>query len=75
MNDSVLPLITPEISASTVLQQQPMAHHQWGFDFMVAIRIIWYLFCITKIISIAFFTRPKPSIRERVLRKILISHS
>lgn len=74
MNESVLPLITPEIP-STSLLQQPAPHYQWGLDFMLALRVIWYLFCFTKIIAIAFFTRPKPSIRERVLRKILISHS
>ena len=48
---------------------------QEGFDFMMILRIFWYIICIAKIISIAFYSRPKPTIRERVLRKFLISHN
>ena len=46
-----------------------------GFDFIMLLRIIWYVFCFFKILSIAFFSRPKPTIRERVLRKFLVSHN
>lgn len=73
MNESIIHTITPDMGSPSM--PPPTATQQWTFDFMVALRVIWYLFCLTKIISIAFFIRPKPSIRERVLRKILISHN
>ena len=34
-----------------------------GFDFMMILRIAWYIFCFFKILSIALYSRPKMSVR------------
>ena len=75
MNETIV--ITPsDITSQTVTDSvQHTQMDQVYFDFMMLLRILWYIFCFVKIISIAFFSRPKPTIRERVLRKFLISHN
>jgi hypothetical protein len=42
---------------------------------MMMLRIIWYIFCVGKVLSIAFFSKPKLTVRERVYRKYLASHA
>ena len=75
MNQTIV--ITPsDVATQTVGESiQTTQIDDAGFDFMMFLRIAWYIFCFFKILSIAFFSRPKLTIRERVLRKYLVSHN
>jgi len=76
MNDQIIPeTVFVQPSVTQPAQMSTSGDADSSLDFMMFLRIIFYIIVALKIIEISFLRRKKLSLKERIYKKFIFAHN